>query len=164
MKRIGMFFLILFSLVLLTGCVGASTKYVDGAKIEEVWSVGVFTPTVQMTRMSKCVVKEIHHPPAPNSYGDGWTETKTTEPCQVIGTNKDGFMNSTAGPIAPVLMNGATTVGAAGIINDGLRNQNVSPGDNINMNNSSSSSSRNTNRNSVSTCQGNCGRRGGGRP
>ena len=147
MKKIsiGKILILLITIAFLSGCIGSRTTMVEGAKVEEVWSIGLFTPTVQMVRMSKCVVEEVKHDGGP--HGTPWTEKVTREPCQTIGTPKDGFIQNSAGPVGPPLLGAAATVGGAIIINDGLRNQNVSPGDNITNNNNNRNSNRNRNSN-----------------
>ena len=82
------FFILIITGLFFIGCHGAVTKYVDGKKFEEIYSIGWFTPTYQYERVSNCKVD---------------TNTgKTVEPCTVIATGKGGLQKDLAGPIAPM--------------------------------------------------------------
>ena len=102
-----LFILLVITGLFFMGCHGAITTYVDGKKFEEIYSIGLFTPTYQYERVSDCKVE---------------TETgKTVEPCIVIAIGKGGLQKDITGPIAPMLMQVGGAVGAGALIGDGLK-------------------------------------------
>lgn len=117
-------FLIIGSLfIMLQGCVGATDKVVksdsgQAYNLEEVYSIGLFTPTWQFRKASACDLK-VTHINAPNSFGDGY-DSESVENCKVIGAG-DGFTADTTSPVGPMLMQAAGTVGAGALIGDGIR-------------------------------------------
>jgi len=120
MKRFIVLILVAF---MFSACAGVSQKIVhteDGRayKMEEVYSVGLFTPTYQWKRTSACEV-EVTRINAPNSFGDGY-DSKSVKNCSVIGSN-DGFTHDTTSPVGPMLLQAGGTVGAGALIGDGIR-------------------------------------------
>ena len=89
-------------ILLIAGCAGVTSRMTDGYKFEEIWSVGLFTPTYQYKRVSQCQV----------------VEGRTVEPCVPIGK---GFTVDVSGPVAPAIISGASNVASGAIISDGLR-------------------------------------------
>lgn len=125
MKRFLPLLLISF---LFTGCAGVSQKIIhaeDGKsyKMEEVYSVGLFTPTWQYKKASECETVVEHVQPSQYAFGDGY-DTKSVKNCKVIGAASDGFTADTTGPIGPALINGVSSIATGAIIADGIRDSN----------------------------------------
>jgi len=86
-------------------------------KLEEVYSIGLFTPTYQWKRTSACEVETTHI--QTTKHGTGY-ESKSVKNCAYIGGG-DGFTHDTASPVGPMLLQAGGTVGAGALIGDGLK-------------------------------------------
>jgi hypothetical protein len=143
------YMIVLISLLYI-GCTGAPVNIVfndDGKtayKMEEVYSIGLLTPTYQWKRTSLCAVEVTHI--QSNDFGSGY-DSKSVKDCAVIGKD-DGFTNDIASPIGPSVLGASGTIGAGSLIGSGLRDS----GSNS-VNNATSSTSTVINQN----CRGNCG-------
>lgn len=121
--------LAIIAFALLQGCSGVSKKIIHADngvayKLEEVYSIGLFTPTYQWKRTSICKTeKKLINK---TKHGKGYETVSIVEPCKVIG-RRDGFSSDVASPVGPALMQVGSTVGAGALIQDGLKDS----GDNI---------------------------------
>lgn len=121
-------------LLVFQGCAGVTERiiYSDSGqayKMEEVYSIGLFTPTYQYKRASACAVEEKLI--KTTKHGSGYMSKSITN-CQVLGLNNDGFTNDTTSPVGPALLQAGATVGTGALIKEGLENQ---PQDNISNSN-----------------------------
>lgn len=126
MKKVLLAFI---GIVVLQGCSGVSQKIIHADngmayKMEEVYSVGLFTPTYQWKRTSVCETEKklINN----TKHGAGYEKISIIEPCRVLGRG-DGFSSDVASPVGPALLQAGATVGAGALIQDGLKDS----GDNI---------------------------------
>ena len=128
--------LIIGLFVFIIGCTGAPIKHVflDGNQkayqIEEVYDIGIFTPTIQYERVSSCDVVITHI--NTTKHGNGY-DSKSVTNCVVLN---DEFKKDIASPIGPMLLQAGGVVGAGALIGDGIRDSS----DNINNTNSQSQS------------------------
>lgn len=99
--------IITISVAMLAGCTGVNSNMTGGYKFEEVYGIGLFTPTYQYKKVSKCQV----------------VEGRTVEPCSPIGKE---FTLDMAGPAAPAVLSGASSVVTGAIISDGLSDSGTS--------------------------------------
>ena len=135
-------------IVSLTSCVGLSTNLIKAPngkviKIEQAYSIGIFTPTIQLSRFSNCDAKEVVHS---SVGGEGsWTETVAVN-CVPVVLSDNTISKDTSTPLAQSLIGAAGNVGAGVFIGEGLKDSNNSV-------NSNASSSTTINQN----CRGNCG-------
>jgi len=135
-------------LMLISACQGAPKNiiYSDDNKkayqMEEVYSIGLFTPTYQWKRTSVCDVVINHTNSTP--HGSGY-DSRSVENCKPIGNN-DGFTNDTATPVAPMLFQAGGNVAQGALIGEGLKDSgnNNAVSNNINQNVS------------ATNCVGNC--------
>ena len=123
------FIVLIAVIVMFSACAGVSQKIVhtdDGRayKMEEVYSIGLFTPTYQWKRTSSCDVEVTHI--QTTKHGSGY-DSKTVKNCSYIGGG-DGFTNDTTSPIGPALLQAGGTVGQGALIRQGLNDS----GDSIN--------------------------------
>ena len=132
MKRlIGTTLLFLF----LTGCQGISQHIVHGEggvsyKMEEVYSVGLFTPTWQYKRASECETVPAGIEESKWALEENY-DLASVKNCKVIGAKGDGFTADTTGPVGPALISGVSSIATGAIIADGIRDSS----DSVNSNN-----------------------------
>lgn len=155
-------FIVLIGVILLFGaCAGVSQKIVhtdDGRayKLEEVYSIGLFTPTYQWKRTSACEVEVTHV--KSNDFGTGY-DHKTVKNCAYIGGG-DGFTNDTTSPVGPMILQAGGTVGAGALIGDGLKDSgNSNTVNNVNQQGQSQGQIQGQKQgvNVSGGCRGNCG-------
>ena len=116
-------FLVSTLTLLITSCTGAPVKHVflDNNKayqLEEVYSIGIFTPTYQYERVSTCDVVITHV--NKTKHGTGY-DSKSVENCVVLNTD---FKKDIATPVGPMILQAGGTVGAGALIGDGIRDSN----------------------------------------
>ena len=141
--------LAIIGFVLLQGCAGQSQKIIHADngvayKMEEVYSIGLFTPTYQWKRTSQCetVVTRVNK----TKHGKGY-DSKSVKNCLPI--RGLGYSVDTASPVGPALMQAGATVSAGALIKDGLEDS----GDNISNTNQQK---QGQNVKVKGGCQGNC--------
>jgi hypothetical protein len=142
MKNLFFASLLILALALLQGCAGSDLRYImaddkkSAYKMEEIYSIGLFTPTYQYKRVSRCAVSQVKHDSG-NTGKDGkygsWTEDKISSQCVALGKG-DGFSNDVASPVGPMLLQAGATAGSGALIGDGIRDSS----DTINNTNSQS--------------------------
>lgn len=131
-RKLSILFVIGFLFIMLQGCTGATNKVVksdngQAYSLEEVYSIGLFTPTWQFRKASACDIKITRI--KTTNHGTGY-DSETVENCRVIGVD-DGFAADTTSPVGPMLLQAGGTVGAGALIGDGIRDSS----DNINNTN-----------------------------
>ena len=128
-------FLVSTLTLLITSCSGAPIKDLFandsiGYQVEEVYDIGIFTPTIQYEMISQCDVIITHI--NSTDFGSGY-DSKSLTNCRPLPA---GFKKDIASPVGPMLLQAGGVVGAGALIGDGIRDSS----DNINNTNSQSQS------------------------
>lgn len=116
MKPVKLLILIAFVVGIIAGCTGVTNSMKGGYKFEEVYSIGLFTPTYQYKKVSKCKTEM-----GVDKFG--FPKEKTVEPCSPIGKE---YSLDMSGPAAPGIISGASNVVTGAIIGEGLSDSGTS--------------------------------------
>ena len=117
-------FLVSTLTLLITSCTGAPVKHVfldnntKAYQIEEVYDIGIFTPTIQYERVTSCDVLITHI--NSTKHGSGY-DSKSVTNCVPLS---DEFKKDIASPVGPMLLQAGGVVGAGALIGDGIRDSN----------------------------------------